>query len=1069
MDVLLLGPVEARRDDGPVVLGPRKQRAILAMLALDAGRTVSTEQLIDGLWGERMPPSAAKLIQQYVSGLRRSLDGNGAQIVTHGRGYELRLVTGEVDAVRFERMVDDGRPREALALWRGPALADVSDEPFAAGEVRRLEELRLRAAELAIDADLSAGRHADVIAELDALIAEHPLRERLHAQRMLALYRAGRQAEALEAYRRARARLVEEIGVEPGPELQALHAAVLAQDPALAPDRAAPAPRSADAAPPRRRRLLLAAAVIAVAVAVAAVTLLKRSHGLDGVAENAVGVIEPDTGAITGQYPVGRGATAVADGGGSLWVANTLDGTVTRIDRAGDRIVTIAVGGRPSALAFGSGSLWVADGEAHSVAQIDPGANTIEQRLQVGNAPVALAVTDRALWVLSSADAAIERVDLDRGGVARSVPLAAKPTAIAAGGDDLWVASEEAGTVTRIDARSGTALKAIRVGNAPSAVATGAGAVWVVNRHDGTLSRIDATTGAVSWTVPVGSDPSAVAADERAVWVAGGDDGTVLRVDPRAPKVLETIRFGAPATAVTTAGGRVWAATGASSAAHRGGTLRIALAADAPDAAPIDWTTEAGYGPVTFQLTSLAYDGLVAYRRVEGASGTTLRPGLRYSDGRPVEPDDFRASIERFLRVSGDRFPPFYAGIVGARDCVRDPAHCDLSRGIAVDRRARTITVRLRHPDAEFLHKLTLPFAYVVPADTPLRPTRDRPPPGTGPYRFAGWDAGRGGTLVRNPHFRRSSQGRPDGFADGIEVRARPNRAIEAAITDVARGAADLTILADPFASSVRRERFAPLITRSPGQLHSASAATVEYMFLNVRRAPFDDIRVRRALNEATDRARVADIVGGAGLATPSCQIVPAGFPGYKPYCPYGSAVSSDGGWTGPDPERARRLVAESGRAGQRVVVWTPASRRALGAYFAGLLRGLGFRASLRTPDDGAYFEAVYFARRPMQMGYANWAPDYLTASSFVEPNFGCGPNPSRLCDPTLTRLTRSALSAQGAAAAQQWAAADRRIVDLAAAIPITNRRARVFVSKRVGNVQYHPQWSTLLDQLWVR
>ncbi|HET8988257.1 MAG TPA: AfsR/SARP family transcriptional regulator, partial [Humibacillus sp.] len=233
MDLFLLGPIEARLDGRPIELGARKQRAVLAMLALEVGRTVSADRLAEGLWGEQPPPSSAKMVQVYVSQLRHRLNGNGAQIVTRGRGYELRLSDGGVDAVRFAQLIEEERAREALALWRGEALTDIADEPFAASEIRRLDELRLRAAELAIEADLAAGRNGAVIAELEALAAQHPLRERLHAQRMLALYRSGRQSEALEAYRTARAALVEQVGVEPGAELRQLHAAILAQDPAL--------------------------------------------------------------------------------------------------------------------------------------------------------------------------------------------------------------------------------------------------------------------------------------------------------------------------------------------------------------------------------------------------------------------------------------------------------------------------------------------------------------------------------------------------------------------------------------------------------------------------------------------------------------------------------------------------------------------------------------------------------------------------------------------------------------------------------------------------------------------
>ena len=233
MEVRLLGPIEVRLDDRPIELGPRKQRAVLAMLALQAGHTVSADRLAEGLWGEEPPPSGGKMVQLYMSHLRRLLDGDGVRIVTRGRGYELQLLDGEVDAARFERLLAESRAREALALWQGEALADVADEPFAAVEIRRLDELRLRAAESAIDDDLAAGRHAEVIGELEALVAAEPLREHLHAQHMLALYRSGRQSDALAAYRDARSELVDQVGVEPGGELRRLQDAILAQDPAL--------------------------------------------------------------------------------------------------------------------------------------------------------------------------------------------------------------------------------------------------------------------------------------------------------------------------------------------------------------------------------------------------------------------------------------------------------------------------------------------------------------------------------------------------------------------------------------------------------------------------------------------------------------------------------------------------------------------------------------------------------------------------------------------------------------------------------------------------------------------
>src|SRR5262245_52552146 len=216
------------------------------MLALRANCTVAADELIDGLWADHPPVSAAKNLQYYVSQLRKALasDGGGASIVTRGRGYELRVAEEAVDALHFEDLVEEaarqptgaganGLAGAALELWGGAPLADVASEPFAAAEIGRLEELHLRAIELAIEAELAAGSHGEAVARLEALIAEEPLREHLHAQRMLALYRAGRPSEALEVYRGAREALVADTGVVPGPELRRLQEQILAQDPAL--------------------------------------------------------------------------------------------------------------------------------------------------------------------------------------------------------------------------------------------------------------------------------------------------------------------------------------------------------------------------------------------------------------------------------------------------------------------------------------------------------------------------------------------------------------------------------------------------------------------------------------------------------------------------------------------------------------------------------------------------------------------------------------------------------------------------------------------------------------------
>ncbi len=236
MEFRILGPLEVISDGQSLDLGGAKQRALLAMLLLNPNQVVSRDRLIDALWEENPPDTAPKALQVHVSRLRRLLGSD--RIETRTPGYAIRVDLAELDAERFERLAAEGESRqlaEALALWRGPPLADVAHTCFARQEIGRLEERRLAVLEERIEAELAFGRRADVIAELEALVAEHPLRERFRALLMLALYRAGRQAEALDVYQDARRTLVDELGIEPGRELRELHQTILRQDPALEP------------------------------------------------------------------------------------------------------------------------------------------------------------------------------------------------------------------------------------------------------------------------------------------------------------------------------------------------------------------------------------------------------------------------------------------------------------------------------------------------------------------------------------------------------------------------------------------------------------------------------------------------------------------------------------------------------------------------------------------------------------------------------------------------------------------------------------------------------------------
>jgi len=245
----ILGSLELVGPAGPMRLGAAKERCLLAVLALHPGETVSQDRLAEALWGAQAPRSAANALQNYVLRLRRALQaGEGVQIITDPAGYRLQAAADAVDARLAARLVAEGREaaaggdpataarllREALALWRGRALAEFADQPFAQAEAARLEELRESAREDLADAELALGRHHDLVGELEVMVAGHPLRERRWGQLLLARYRDGRQADALDGFRALRRTLRDELGVDPSPELQELHSRILHHDPALA-------------------------------------------------------------------------------------------------------------------------------------------------------------------------------------------------------------------------------------------------------------------------------------------------------------------------------------------------------------------------------------------------------------------------------------------------------------------------------------------------------------------------------------------------------------------------------------------------------------------------------------------------------------------------------------------------------------------------------------------------------------------------------------------------------------------------------------------------------------------
>jgi YVTN family beta-propeller protein len=860
-----------------------------------------------------------------------------------------------------------------------------------------------------------------------------------------------------------------------------------------------------EAVAPKRRRVtrgrMAAAAAAGLLVVVGIVAFLLLSSGgrdyLPALDADALGTIDANAAGISSQVKLPGAPSAAAAGEGSVWVASKADGTVTRLDPRSGHSQTVTLDGPPGGVAYGDESLWVTDSENRKLVQINPRTSAVVQRISVGNSPGAVAFGDDAVWVVNEVDGTVSRFDLGTGSVTKTVPVGPGPAGIAAGLGGVWMASENSSTLLRIDPASGDVVQAIPVGNGPTGVAIGAGSVWVANTRDGTVSRIDPSTNSVRATVPVGTSPSAVAAEDGAVWVADGDAATVSRIDPETGDVAKTLALGSRPSALALAQGKVYAATVVPLAGHRGGVLRVegdpsvCRFAD-PACAFFDNVTD---GAVWW----LVYDGLVAYRRVGGTAGATLVPdlaarlpapsdgrktytfrlrkGIRYSDGSPVRASDFRPSVERFIRLSGG--VGVFSGVVGAEKC-RPGKPCDLSAGIVADDRAGTITIRLTRPDNEFLYALTFPGASFVPARSARSPAASRALPGTGPYRVASFDTQRQIRLTRNPHFRVwSRDARPDGYP--AEVRFHLTDKPEPKLRAVERGDSDWVSLVLP---GLPPSRLREVLTRYADRLHSDTLSGSFWLFLNTRVPPFDDVRVRQALNYAADRQAMIELAGGQARLRPTCQMLPPSFPGYRPYCPYTRNPTKAGTWSAPDMAKARALVAASGTAGARVELVVPdvPIPVLIGRYYERLLRQLGYRARMRiAPQNTDLLAYTADSRNRVQLGTTGWFADRLVTSNFFRPLFTCGAffpksaantNLFEYCNPRLDAKIEQATALQAtdpARAAERWAEIDRMVVDQAVAVPWASARNTAVVSKRVGNYESHPLWGTLLDQLWVK
>jgi DNA-binding SARP family transcriptional activator/streptogramin lyase len=574
MEYRILGPLEVFDRGVELRLGGRQQRALLALLLLRRNTHVSTDRMIDELWGERSPPTAAKIVRNLVASLRKTLGDD--RLVTRRGGYELRVGAGELDLDRFELLLAGGRggpPDEdaveaALALWRGEPLTECGEAPFVAPERARLEDLHLRALEAKLTAAVERGDSADLVGEIEHLVARYPLRERLHALLMLALYRADRQAEALEAYRRARRILTEELGLEPGRSLQELERKILNQDETLATRTPEP---TAGAQPVRRRRrrgpvVVGAIAAVVAAGGIAGVLVAQGGSAPVLVKANSLAAIDPVTGRVVADTALGKRPLGLASNGRTVWVAVNGDRTLARIDARSGRLVrTIGIGAAATDVALGTGSVWVVTANDHTVVAVSPAYDAITATRRLGNGPgsatFAVAFGARTLWV-GTGDAVIG-IDPRSLKVVRRVAVG-YPSAVAYGEGSIW----EAGVgedVVRI-APSGARLADVTVGSALSAIAIGARVAWVTagaTRTDaqGEVWRIDTGTSQVLGTTPLGgpyADLEGIAAGAGAIWVTDYAHGTLTRIDPGTGRITRTITLGHHPNRVAVDGRRVW-------------------------------------------------------------------------------------------------------------------------------------------------------------------------------------------------------------------------------------------------------------------------------------------------------------------------------------------------------------------------------------------------------------------------------------------------------------------------------------------------------------------------------
>jgi DNA-binding SARP family transcriptional activator/ABC-type transport system substrate-binding protein/DNA-binding beta-propeller fold protein YncE len=978
VDFRILGALEVEDRGESLPLGGHQQRALLALLLLRANEVVPLDEIIGDLWGAEPPPSATKSVHALISKLRRTLEnepaGPGVEgrengvLVTHPHGYVLTVAPGELDLHRFQSLFDEGQQalsagrtddaatklRQGLALWRGPPLAEFAYESFAQIEIARLEELRLSAFEERIDADLALGRDRDLIPELEALVAKNPLRERLRGQLMLALYRSGRQAHALDAYQGARRTLVEELGIEPGPELHRLEGQILNHDPAL--DRPLPAGRRRLVGRARRSRVaLLLLTACAVAGAMAGILVFAPDGGSPLVPADAVGVLKAKTGKLVAHVAVGSRPTLIAYDRSArhrwLWVANADDQTLSRIDPTTRKPngPVVSLGATPAGLAVGFDSVWVLDRDVPRLLRVDPDIGRVLKKiplpLAAGYFPAGLTVGDGSVWAAYDSPGQLVRVDPATGRVVKRIVIGS-PTVIAFGAEAVWIGGPYDG-VTRIDPRTNSVRHREPLPNTVTAIAVGNGYVWATVGADDVIWQLD-TDGNIQRSFGTGSGPAGVTVSGDAVWVANSRDGTVTSIDPSKPNAPTTTRVGHRPAAIVA----VPVATGAElwlTVAERPAEpllppngAGIVMGSDAPSSispaiASVD--PAIAFSPQAYQWEYATAAKLFNYPdepppaglrpqpELAAASpavsdgGTTytfrMRSGFRFSppSNELVTAATVRDSIERALspelgpNAPGIRFADVIEGV--------NAYHAGTAAHVAgLHASGDTLTIRLTRPVGDLLHRLALPMFSVVPRGTAVIANGlAKPIPSAGPYYVASYTPGEQLVLRRNPHY---TGPRPHALDEFVYTFGE---SADQAAGLVKAGQADYTTPGLPPAFPILSPAFAPggVLDRmygphgvsKPQRFFLTPTLSIGRLAMNTSRGIFRDARLRRAVSYALDRSALAAQLGPL-LGGPSDEYLPLGMPGSRHTHLYPLTL--------PNLVRAKALAR--GRGG-RAMLWT--------------------------------------------------------------------------------------------------------------------------------------------------